>query len=169
MIINVFSQPQLMNWRSSCNPFFSTKIYHQNCSIIWSLSQVQWIFQLCYTLVNTNTVAVIRGPTNLQEILWLKSWQNPEDFHFISLAARDQWKWWRHFKLQAKMLSELIIRRDSVYTSWLTYLHLHCTNLSVQQIPQLDLSVNLILYLDSSLQFFDFNWLTDWLTDWLST
>ena len=119
-----------------------------------------------FPLKNTNIMAVIieAQQTWLWLILKKKSLQNPEDFHLTSLPARDQWKWWRHFKLQAKMLSELIIRRDSVYTLWLTYLHLHCTNLSVQQISQLDLSVNLfyILILD-----FNSSTSTDWLTDWL--
>ena len=115
-------------------------------------------------------MAVIRGPTELEEILWQilvkKSLENPEDFHLTSLPVRDQWKWWRHFKLQAKMLSELIIRRDSVYTLWLTYLHLHCTNLCTTNITtsQLDLQCQSIWF-----QNIDFNsstW-TDRLTDWL--
>ena len=97
---------------------------------------------------------------------WKKSRENPEDFHLTSLPVRDQWKWWRHFKLQAKMLSELIIRRDSVYTLWLTYLHLHCTNLCTTNITtsQLDLQCQSIWF-----QNIDFNsstW-TDRLTDWL--
>ena len=91
---------------------------------------------------------------------------NPEDFHFASAPTGDQWKWWRHFKLQAKMLSELIIRRDSVYTSWLTYLHLHCTKLCTTNITtsQLELSVNLIPH---RLQFFYSNWLTDCIVHWV--
>ena len=50
------------------------------------------------------------------------------DWFWISILTLDrsrktftsaQWKWWRHFKLQAKMLSEQIISGDLVYSLWL--------------------------------------------------
>ena len=69
MIINVSSQPDLMNWRSSCNSFFFPPKFTTKIDPLFDPYHSTSEFFNYFPLKNTNIMAVIRGPSNLEEIL----------------------------------------------------------------------------------------------------